>query len=247
MTTQKDGSEPRRVTAVEVAAMLRRQLLYGEFARDSVLEEEVATALGVSRTPVREAIRMLIGEGLLLKEHSHSARIFRPSLADLKDIYDIRIPLEALAARRAAEHGSPELADELGAMLDHLAKAEPGISYSSQHEAFHLRLTEANGSDRLTSLVRTLRTQSEPYVRMALQVAADFLQSASAQHREIVETIRAGDGEQAQALIERHFRDSVSQVPRILSLSADIDQDPMVHITGSSPLSTSRRTDGQEQ
>ena len=137
-----------------------------------------------------------MGEGLLLKEHSRSARIFRPSLADLQDILDdIRGPLEAMAARRAAEHGGPALADELAAMLDHLSDAEPGLTYSSRHEAFHLRLTEANGSDRLTSLIRTLRAQSEPYVRLALQAADDFRQSASEQHWAIVQAIRARDGE----------------------------------------------------
>jgi DNA-binding GntR family transcriptional regulator len=223
--------KPHRVTAAGVADMLRRQLLYGEFAGDSVLEEEVAAALGVSRTPVREAIRMLVGEGLLLKEHSRSARIFRPSLADLKDIYDIRGPLEAMAAKRAAGHGGPALADELAAMLDHLAEAEPGLSYSARHEAFHLRLTEANGSDRLTSLIRTLRAQSEPYVRLALQAADDFRQTASEQHWAIVEAVRTRDGEQANSLVETHLRNSVSQVPRILSLSADEGQDRFARIS----------------
>ena len=211
--------------------MLRRQLLYGEFAADSVREEEVAAALGVSRTPVREAIQILVGEGLLLKEHSRSARIFRPSLADLQDIYDIRGPLEAMAARRAAEHGGPALADELAAMLDHLSDAEPGLTYSSRHEAFHLRLTEANGSDRLTSLIRTLRAQSEPYVRLALQAADDFRQSASEQHWAIVQAIRARDGERANSVVEAHLRNSVSRVPRILSLSADDRQDRLARIS----------------
>jgi DNA-binding GntR family transcriptional regulator len=227
--TADTADKPQRVTAAGVADTLRRQLLYGEFAGDSVLEEEVAAELGVSRTPVREAIRMLVGEGLLLKEHSRSARVFRPSLADLKDIYDIRGPLEAMAARRAAGHGGPALADELAAMLDHLAEAEPGLSYSSRHEAFHLRLTEANGSDRLTSLIRTLRAQSEPYVRLALQAADDFRQTASEQHWAIVEAVRARDGEQADALVEAHLRNSVSRVPRILSLSADERQDRLAH------------------
>ena len=211
----------RGLTSTEVAAVLRRQLLDGQFVGDSVREEEIAAAMGVSRTPVREAIHTLIGEGLLVKEHSRTARIFRPSLAELTDIYEIRVPLEAMAARRAAERVGPELADELTEMLERVAMAEPGFSYSSRHEQFHLRLIGANGSERLTSLIRTLRTQSEPYVRLALQADTDFRQAASIQHRAIVDAIRRHDGDEAQSLIEMHLRDSVSRIPRILSLSVD--------------------------
>src|ERR1700720_836182 len=86
-------------SAPEIADLLRRRLTNGELIGVAIREADIAQSLGVSRTPVREAIRMLIGEGLLLKERGKSARVFQPSLADLSDIYEIRTPLEALAAR----------------------------------------------------------------------------------------------------------------------------------------------------
>lgn len=145
------------MTAARLAEMARRELLYGELAADSVRDEQIA-ALGISST--REAIQVLDHEGLLLKEHSRPARICRSSLADLQEDSDIRGPLDTVAARRPAERGESALAEKLAALLDHLAKAEPGLTYSSRHEELHLRPTEANGRDRSPLLICTLRAQS---------------------------------------------------------------------------------------
>ena len=172
---------------------------------------------------------MLVGEGLLLKERAKSARVFQPSLADLSDIYEIRTPLEALAARRAAKHADQELVDELSRILDDLAEALPGANYSARHEDFHLRLIDAGGSKRLSQLVRTLRAQSEPYVRIALQVAPDFRATARVQHRQIVAALEANDGDRAETLMQMHLMDSIARVPEILALQGDPDPHPHDH------------------
>jgi DNA-binding GntR family transcriptional regulator len=208
-------------SASEIADHLRHRLTNGELVGVAIREAEIAQSLGVSRTPVREAIRILIGEGLLLKERSKSARVFQPSLADLSDIYEIRTPLEALAARRAAKYADQNLVDELSLILDELAEASPGANYSARHEEFHLRLIDAGGSKRLASLVRTLRAQSEPYVRIALQVAPDFRATARVQHRQIVAALQANDGATAERLMKMHLQDSIARVPEILTLQGD--------------------------
>jgi DNA-binding GntR family transcriptional regulator len=213
-------------TASEIADLLRRRLTNGELIGVAIREADIAQSLGVSRTPVREAIRMLIGEGLLLKERGKSARVFQPSLADLSDIYEIRTPLEALAARRAAKSADPGLVDELSLILDDLSEALPGANYSARHEDFHLRLIDAGGSERLAALVRTLRAQSEPYVRIALQVAPDFRATARLQHRQIVAALKANDGETAERLMQAHLRDSIARVPEILALQGEPGPDP---------------------
>jgi len=208
-------------SAAEIADLLRRQLVSGALIGVAIREADIAASLGVSRTPVREAIRMLVGEGLLLKDRAKSARVFQPSLEDLSDIYEIRTPLEAIAARRAAKHASQELVDELNGILDDLAQAPPGARYSARHEDFHLRLIDAGGSRRLSTLIRTLRAQSEPYVRIALQVAPDFRDEARLQHRQIVAALQQNDGVAAELLMQTHLRDSISRVPEILALHGD--------------------------
>jgi DNA-binding GntR family transcriptional regulator len=208
-------------------------VISGSYGGDLLREEEVAADLGLSRTPVREAIQVLVSEGLLLKEHSRSARVFRPSLDDLAEIYAIRTPLEGLAARSAAELGGPALAKELAQLLAELANAEPGLSYSLHHEAFHVRLVEARSSPRLASIIRTLRAQSEPYVRFALQASADFLEHAKRDHRQIVKAIRARDGDLAEKLVSEHLRGSMERIPRIMSL------EPAVHPLATHPAPSS--------
>ena len=197
-------------------------MVSGHFDGDLVREEAVAHELGLSRTPVREAIQILIGEGLLLKDHSRSARVFRPSLEDLRDIYTIRTPLEGLAARHATQSGPSALAGELSDLLADLGRAEPGLAYSLCHEAFHVHLIEASGSDRLASIIRTLRAQSEPYVRLALQASPDFLESATRQHRHIVEVVGARDADLAERLVSEHLKESIERIPRILSLNSAV-------------------------
>jgi DNA-binding GntR family transcriptional regulator len=203
-----------------VADVLREMILAG-VVDDPIREEQLAADLGVSRTPVREAMGILIGEGLLLKEQSRSARVFRPSLTDLRHIYEIRTPLEGLAARGAAVSGGAPLASELSDLLEQLANAEPGLAYSAQHEAFHMHLVEAHENNRLTTMIRTLRAQSEPYVRIALQTAPDFIASARRQHLQIVAAVRAQDGERVEQLIKEHLQQSITQIPAILGLPVE--------------------------
>lgn len=217
MTAGERGKANRHDTS-SVVEIIRQKIVSGDFDGDVVREEALAADLGLSRTPVREAIQTLIGQGLLLKEHSKSARVFRPSLADLEDIYTIRMPLEGLAARGAAESGPPELADELDDLLSDLAKSEPGLAYSLCHEAFHVHLIETGKSARLASIIRTLRAQSEPYVRFALQASPDFVENATRQHRHIVEAVRARDADLVEKLVSDHLRESMERIPRILSL-----------------------------
>ena len=210
----------------------------GHFDGDLVREEAVAEEFGLSRTPVREAIQVLIGEGLLLKDHSRSARVFRPSLEDLRDIYAIRTPLEGLAARHAVQSGPSTLVVELGDLLGDLGRAEPGLAYSLCHEAFHVHLIEASGSDRLASIIRTLRAQSEPYVRLALQASPDFLESATRQHRRIVEVVGARDADLAERLVSEHLKESIERIPRILSLNPAVGT--RVHSPTATPLEGKR-------
>jgi DNA-binding GntR family transcriptional regulator len=158
-----EANHPRNATA-GVVAILREEILTGRLqGGEPVREQDVAERLGVSRTPVREAVGRLVAEGLLLKDGNRTAHVFRPSLEELLEIYEIRTPLESLAARLACESSEDGFLAELRAAGEALTSARPGLDWSAKHEEFHLaqedhvaivRLAEAADGRGLERLVK---------------------------------------------------------------------------------------------
>lgn len=203
--------------AEQVAAVLREEILAGRLQGGSpVREHEVAERLGVSRTPVREAVSRLVAEGLLLKDGNRTAHVFRPSLAELLEIYEIRTPLESLAARLACESPDEEFLDALETAGDALRAARPGIDWARKHEAFHLCLLAGSQRPRLTALVRTLRVQSEPYVRFAVAFDFELREQARQDHLEIIQLARRSAAEEVERRVRAHLTATMTRVSALL-------------------------------
>lgn len=207
--------------AEQVATTLREEILTGQLQGGiPVREQDVAERLGVSRTPVREAVGRLVAEGLLIKDGNKTAHVFRPTLADLLEIYEIRIPLESLAARLSCEAADATFVAELEKARKALTKAEPGTDWSMKHEAFHLLVARGSGRRRLESLVRTLRVQSEPYLRFAIASDGQFPVRAQHDHDEIVTLVKNGDGKALERLVRHHLQATSKHVSTLLARSA---------------------------
>jgi DNA-binding GntR family transcriptional regulator len=201
-----------------VAEALRDEILNGQLHGGApVRENELAERLGVSRTPVREAVSRLVAEGLLIKTGNRTAHVFRPSLAELLEIYEIRIPLESLAARLACESPDKKFIADLEHAWKVLSQAEQGMDWSAKHEAFHLCLVRGSGRPRLESLVRTLRVQSEPYVRFAIASDSRFRQKAEDDHAQIVTLAKAGEAKAMERLMRNHLSNTSKHVSALLT------------------------------
>jgi DNA-binding GntR family transcriptional regulator len=201
-----------------VAEVLRDEILTGQLHGGApVRENEVAERLGVSRTPVREAVGSLVAEGLLIKIGNRTAHVFRPSLAELQEIYEIRIPLESLAARLACQSPDKQFLADLENAWKALSQAEQGMDWSVKHEAFHLCLVRGSRRPRLESLVRTLRVQSEPYVRFAIASDSGFRQKAENDHAEIVRLAKACDAKAMERLVCNHLTRTSKHVSALLT------------------------------
>jgi DNA-binding GntR family transcriptional regulator len=212
-----EANHPRNATA-GVVAILREEILTGRLqGGEPVREQDVAERLGVSRTPVREAVGRLVAEGLLLKDGNRTAHVFRPSLEELLEIYEIRTPLESLAARLACESSEDGFLAELRAAGEALTSARPGLDWSAKHEEFHLCLVRGSGRPRLVSLVHTLRVQSEPYVRFAVAVDDDLLHQAQEDHVAIVRLAEAADGRGLERLVKKHLQATAKRVSALLT------------------------------
>jgi len=195
-------------TAVE---MLRERLISGALMPGERLgEAELAIELKMSRTPVREALRLLSAEGLVQIHTNRGARVAVWSEDELDAVFEIRLRLEGFAARRAAEKATVEQADRLQEIATQIAfHARPGVErniaevarYNSQ---FHLEILDIAGSQALASAVSgviflaVLSKTHESFDDAAFQRSVNH-------HFEIVEAIRAGQGSWAENTMRSHM------------------------------------------
>lgn len=201
---------PRRASERAQAA-LREEILTGALAAGAHLGEvELADRLGVSRTPVREALSRLAAEGLVELHPHRGARVATFSEADLDDIFGVRTALEpratALAAARATAADLDELDDLAGRML---AVGGPGPGQDldalvALNRRFHARLLEIADTPALASALAGV-VHAPVVLRTFHTCDAASLARSLAHHAEIVAALRAGDGGWASAVMVSHI------------------------------------------
>lgn len=173
------------------------------------LEAELALSLGMSRTPVREAMLRLAQEGLVAVTPRHGMRVLPISAADMRDIYDILESLEPKAAELLAERqvGSALLAplhDACDAMEAALAAGDRP-AWAAADEAFHRHLLDLCGNRRLAAMVMQVWEQSHR-ARMVTLNLRPLPAASTAEHRAMLVAIAAGDGDKAHELFRHHRR-----------------------------------------
>ena len=206
------GKEDRAGPAA-LAERLRRSIVEGEYApRQRLIEEQLAERLGVSRTPVRQALTMLEAEGLVEIVPNKGAMVCSYGDEDVFEIYDLRAVLEGHAARRAA---SRIAATELGRMRDlarEMEGIEPGVSGEHEGETrrlvacngeFHGLIVRASENGRLERLVR--RTVQVPLVFKAFFLyGPDERTISNHYHRQILKALENGDADRAEIVMREH-------------------------------------------
>lgn len=211
-----DAGSPRRG---QVYAALRARLMSGEFSfRDRLAEERVAALLGVSRTPVREALTRLAADGLVEKRPDGGYYPSEPDLVGLRDLYEIRVTLELRGLERALELGTRHdpallepLRDRWRALRDDQPAPDP--AFVALDESFHLALSQASGNLELAHLLEAINARIRP-VRMYDFLTADRVELTIAQHLGIVETVLAGDLDGSVAALRHHVGESMEVVER---------------------------------
>ncbi|MBX9759186.1 MAG: GntR family transcriptional regulator [Beijerinckiaceae bacterium] len=193
---------------------LAYDFIYGAIASgrlrpgDHVPEEMIAAELRVSRTPVREAIRRLETEGLVVITRNSGADIVLFGPEDIIETFRLRAMLEGYAAERAASrvdaHGLEEL-DALVARMSGLRTGADLLSATRVNAAFHLRIAEAADSARLYALIRGL--VHTPLALMHSNGWAAQLDGARGfdEHARIVDALRNRDADLARALMQTHI------------------------------------------
>jgi GntR family transcriptional regulator of vanillate catabolism len=207
----------QRLAAV---ARIRQMILVGDLAPGArVVEAAIADQLGLSRTPVRQALPVLAQEGLLIAQSTRGYLVRAFSPQELLDAVDLRGVLEGQAARTIAERGAPralirQLRECLEAGDAIFAKqqvvAEDAEAYGAMNARFHALIVE--GSHRPTLIGMIARLQSMPFVapraiafeRSSLDRVYALLSYAHGQHHAVVDALERGEGARACALMVEH-------------------------------------------
>lgn len=179
-------------------------------------EEAVAEALGVSRTPVREALLRLHADRLLNRYDDGGFYVAEPDLLDLRDLYELRLSLEVYAITRAAndevQHDPEVLADIKRDWLEIQANPpEPDGSFIELDEQFHLTLCRASGNIAIAETLETINARIRP-VRMYDFLDAGRITVSIAEHLAITDAVSATELGRAAGLMREHIGASLEVV-----------------------------------
>jgi DNA-binding GntR family transcriptional regulator len=193
----------------------------GDLPAGAALSElNLAARLGVSRTPVREAIGQLVAEGILQKS-SRGAVVAEPTRQDIIDLYELREALEVYAIGKVAERGlgARELeglkllveqvktaADELKRSGEELLKGDALQNFLACDLRFHMRLLQASGNARMLRLLDSTSLLLRVFTLRREHHTVKLLGEVYAFHRRILEAVAAGDREKATRLLGEHIR-----------------------------------------
>jgi|TARA_B100001971_G_C18165633_1_gene523989 DNA-binding GntR family transcriptional regulator len=207
-----------RVTAHEfVRETLREGILNGSLPGGTrLVQANLAAQLQVSTTPIREALRDLASEGQIELDAHRGATVHQISNDELEEIYELRMMLEVMAMRRAAERITPKQLERVRTVLDAMQAAPQSANWVMLNRDFHMTIYEAANSPRLLGILRSLLDTSVMYVSAALESVPDIREQAGIDHENIVEVLVQHDVEGAVRAIQDHLN-----IPRsILHLDA---------------------------
>lgn len=198
-------------TSVPVYDLIRAGIMNGSHPPGSrLVESQLATTFGVSRTPVRAALARLEGDGLVESIPNRGAFVTDWTETDFEEVYALRIRLEPLASNLAAgRFAAAELdrLDEIATTMVHLAETEEEgwtERCSALNAELHASILRASDSPRLIAIVSSLSEQ--PLIRRAISLLPrDTLRRNFEQHHQILQAIRQGDGEWAESLMTAHI------------------------------------------
>jgi DNA-binding GntR family transcriptional regulator len=212
---------PRTISSA-VAARLRQEIVAGDLPAGTRLRQvEIARRLGVSTTPVREALAALQREGLVQLHPQRGAVVFLPSVDDLREHYEIRMALEELAVSKAAEQFQPAWAEPLEALLEEMRTGPPAERYLALNQQFHSELYARSGRERLVEMIAALRDASSAYLNI-FRATRDFpVGHLDVEHHEILQACVARDPARAAAAVHCHLQRTVDRVAEHLEHGAD--------------------------
>lgn len=190
---------------------IREGILAGTFAQGShITARQLAEATGLSRTPVREAMRRLDAEGMISMIPNRGAFVASWSDTEIEQIYELRVLLESFAAQVAAERINDAQRDDLKALADEMSRLVEQRpldveAIAAVNDRFHKGVLAACGNPRLRDLLTTI-TEVPLQLSTFRRYSIEELRRSAAQHQELVAALMVGDGDWARSVMTAHIR-----------------------------------------
>ena len=178
--------------------ILKGQLTPGQ----RMVEAELCEKMGISRSPLREAFRILESQGFLVHKPRRGMHVTRVSLKEIEDIYVIRANLESLATYLAVKRGDPVILAEMKRLHQEMIDAASSGDIGTYHRLnlkFHEILTKASGNERLGDLIDNFVKQTNRY-RVVVFTTPGKLQASIKNHEELIRSYETGDALEAEKL-----------------------------------------------
>ncbi len=193
---------------------IREGILSGEFEPGMVLQQTLlAKTIGISTTPLREALRRLKSEGLVELDAHRDARVSALTAEEARDLLEVRLSLDPLAAALAAERRTK---DDIARIRDLVKAVKPLQSNPTtydlaSHRAFHHAVYQASHNDLLISTLDALWDKADRYRRLGLEVvrSQEERDQKDREHHELVDSVVRGDGEGAAEVMRQHISTSL--------------------------------------
>jgi len=203
---------------------VERMILAGELTSGAKLNEaEIATRLGVSRGPVREAFRGLEGAGLVHTEKNRGVFVRVIAIEEADQIFELRATLEQMAGRKVAASLTDERRNELRGLLERMEKATARGDLDAYHEVnlrFHDALVEFAGNQKLLQAYRRVVNELNLFRRRSL-AQHDRLPNSTREHRKILEAIASGNAETAGNLLYEHAMASRERMHKVYAVTEE--------------------------
>ncbi len=215
MLDASTSGDPGFATKSDLAyTRLRGLILSGDLAPGAVLPQgALASRIGISTTPLREALRRLKQEGLVDLDAHRDARVRPLDAAEARDLLELRSSLDPLAASLAAQRRTDADVADVRAALEGLdaLPTRPSAAQLESHHRFHAAIHRASHNALLVEILDGLWVKTDRYRRHGLEAGRSDQERATrvTEHRQLFEAVRDGDAEAAADLMRRHVASSL--------------------------------------
>lgn len=222
---QREMRVRRETLGAQVYHLLRDRILRGEIAGGSrLIQGPLSEEIGTSRIPVRDALKRLESDGLVICDETGRYSVVRFSAEDAEEVYAIRRRLEPFAVELAAKAMTAEAMGEIKSLFKELSKAAKRRQleyYIEINTNFHMAIYEASGLVRLVRIIRSLYSGVPSLTPIVLE---GRIVRSQDEHAEIVDRLAARDGPGAARAMDRHIENAFTELQKSKRVTSESSQ-----------------------